>query len=243
MIDALEVRWLPNGKQTKPQLQVLEIYDRERGRSSDEPIAHLLLERELTTRLDETDGSVFEETIRLRYQRILGKFDSRWGSIHQAGSFVGTFSKLHGRVSVTSGEVYGGGGVFLNLTGLDGQRIATYMLNEIVTWAKQWPEAEVKTITLNAGDAGPNNKLRRNRLYEQFNIAFDYDPGSDGASGRSRAMLADDLKTVDTWTLNIVERQVLDYVAELVHDRDGTRANLAARDKAVQELWASTASH
>jgi hypothetical protein len=34
------------------------------------------------------------------------------------------------------------------------------MLNEIVTLAKQWPEAEVKTITLDASDASHKNKLR-----------------------------------------------------------------------------------
>ncbi|CAN7383296.1 hypothetical protein [Variovorax sp. LjRoot178] len=240
MIESLEPRRGPHkvGSRIKPLLQILEVYDRDSGKGVGPPIAHLLLEREQSTRLDERDGSVYEATIELRYQRILGTFDIRRRSIYQVGNFVGFYSKLHGRVSLTSCEVYGGGGVFLNLTGLDGQRIATYMLNEIITWAKQWPEAEVKTITLNASDASPNNKLRRNRLYEQFNIAFDYDQGSDGASGRSRAMLADELKTVDTWALNIVERQMLDYVAELVQDRVDTRADLAARDRAVQELSA-----
>ena len=80
------------------------------------------------------------------------------------------------------------------------------MMNEIVTWAKQWPEAEVKTITLNADDAWPGNRQRRNRLYEQFNIAFDYDQHSDHGSGRSRSMHAGALTPVDTWTRNIVER-------------------------------------
>jgi hypothetical protein len=226
------------GLRLKPLLQILEIYDRGRGKSGGAPIAHLLLEREHTMRLDERDGSVYEASIELRYQRIFGAFDHRQRSIYKAGSFVGSYSKLYSRVSVTSGDVYGRGGVFLNLEGLDGHRIATYMMNEIVTWAKQWPEAAVKPITLNASDASHDNKLRRNRLYEQFNIAFDYDHGSDGASGCSRAMRASELKTVDTWLLNIVERQALDYVAELVQDRDDTRVNLAARDKAVQELCA-----
>lgn len=240
MIESFEPRRGPHteGSRQKPVLQVLEVYGRDSSKADRRPVAHLILEREQSTRLDERDGSVFEASIELRYQRILGKFDFRRGSIYQVGSFVGAYSKLHGRVSVTSGAVYGGGGVFLNLTGLDGHRIGTYMMNEIVTWAKQWPEADVKPITLNAGDASPENKLRRNRLYEQFNIAFDFDQGSEEASGCSRPMRASELRTVETWSQNVVERQMLDYLAELVHDRDEARADLAVRDKAVQELSA-----
>ncbi|TSD59045.1 hypothetical protein FFI97_005735 [Variovorax sp. KBS0712] len=226
-----------DGTRSKPRLQVLEIYDRESGKDVGDPIAHLLLQREETSRLDEDDGSIFEATISLRYQRILGKSDHRRRSHAQAGSFVGVYKKLHGRVSLTSGEVYGRGGVFLNLDELDGHRIATYMMNEIVTWAKQWPEAEVKTVTLNASDAWSGNKQRRNRLYEQFNIVFDYDPHSDHGAGQSRSMHAGALTPVDTWKRNIVELPVFDYFAGLVQRHADTASDLEARNKAVQDAW------
>lgn len=238
MIALLEEGRLSAGRRLKPRLQVLEIYDREREKEVGEPIAHLLLEREETSRLDERDGSVFEAQITLRYQRILGSSDHRRQSTYQSGSFVGVYKKLHGRLSLTSGEVYGGGGVFLNLDGLDGHRIATYMMNEIVTWAKQWPEAEVKTITLNADDAWPGNKQRRNRLYEQFNIAFDYDQHSDHGSGQSRSMHAGALTSVDTWTRNIVELPVLEYLAGLVQKQADTTLSLESRTRTNQEIGA-----
>lgn len=48
------------------------------------------------------------------------------------------------------------------------------MMNEIVKWAKQWPEANILKITLGEGDAYDENMERRNRFYEQFGIEFNY---------------------------------------------------------------------
>lgn len=236
MIEVLDSRLKQDGTWSKPRLQILEIYDRKLGKESGKPIAHLLLERLETIQLDERDGSVFDASINLRYQRILSGFDHRRRSNYQSGSFVGRYRKLYGRLSLTSRDVYGDGAVFLDLDGLDGQRIATYMLNEVVTWAKQWPDAEVKTITLNAGNASDDNKERRNRLYEQFNIVFDYDTGSDRCSGRSRPMRAGALTAADTWTYNIVERPLLDYIAELVEQRADAVTKLDSRDQSLEVL-------
>ncbi|WP_295983322.1 hypothetical protein [uncultured Variovorax sp.] len=174
MIELLGSRLKKDGTWSTPRLQVLEIHDREKGKEAGEPIAHLLLERVETAQIDESDGSVFEASIELRFQRILPKFDTRRQSTYELGSFVGCYSKLYDRVSLTSNAVYGDGAVFMDLSGLRGHRIGSYLFNEVVAWAKQWPDAEVKTITLNAGDATATNKVRRNRLYEQFKIAFDY---------------------------------------------------------------------
>ncbi|SFQ73464.1 hypothetical protein SAMN05216567_1326 [Variovorax sp. OK605] len=236
MIELLGSRLKKDGTWSKPRLQVLEIYDREKGKEAGEPIAHLLLERVETRRIDERDGSVFEASIELRFQRILPKFDARRQSPYEAGSFVGGYSKLlEERVSLTSTGVHGNGAVFMDLSGLRGQRIGTYLFNEVVTWAKQWPGAEVKAITLNAGDASPSNKVRRNRLYEQFNIAFSYDD-SDNRSGTSKSMKADALTVVDTWEHNIVERSLVDYICELAQRQHDIASDLSAREAAIKEL-------
>lgn len=54
------------------------------------------------------------------------------------------------------------GAVFLDLPGLDGQRIGTYLMNEIVQWVQQSPETTVNSIELLVGQAHGDNKAWRN---------------------------------------------------------------------------------
>src|SRR5690606_42007148 len=56
-------------------------------------------------------------------------------------------------VTLTSTIAWSEGGVFLDLPGLAGQRIGTYLMNEIVRWVQQWPSATVASIKLDAGQA------------------------------------------------------------------------------------------
>ncbi|WP_323989553.1 hypothetical protein [Nguyenibacter sp. L1] len=62
-------------------------------------------------------------------------------------------------------------------------------MNQIVSWACQWPDADVNPITLFAHQANGDNKIRRNRLYQQFGIVFDF-ADSDFAAGVARPMRA-----------------------------------------------------
>jgi hypothetical protein len=48
------------------------------------------------------------------------------------GEFRGCYSAVHNRVSVTASGVWEHGFVTLDLPGLEGQRIGTYLMNEIV---------------------------------------------------------------------------------------------------------------
>lgn len=75
-------------------------------------------------------------------------------------------------------------------------------MNEVVTWARQWPNASVNPIRLFDADADDDNRNRRNRFYERFGFTFEYDD-KDGTTGRSQDMLASDLIPVWSWTQNI----------------------------------------
>lgn len=200
----------------------------------DGPIAWLFVERQETYRRDERDGSVFEASIRLSYERIVARH-SHW--MKSKGYFTGGFRREFGGghvVSLTS-ETTCKGAVFLDLPELDGQRIGTYLMNEIVLWTKQWPDADVRPIELVEGQAHEDNKARRNRFYEQFGIDFDYhDPAH--RSGVSRPMKVAALTPVATWTKNIRELDVREYLGEVLYAHDRVASELAQRDHALQNL-------
>jgi GNAT superfamily N-acetyltransferase len=221
--------WI-NNKRVKPRIQVLEI--RDRGQVDGEPLAWLLVEREETYRRDPTDNSIYEASICLHYERILPKCD-RYRGVGK-GRFDGSYSKRDNMVSLTSASP-GGGAVFLDLPGLYGQRIGTYLFNEIVTWAQYWPEATVYSVTLLAGQAGEDNKARRNRFYEQFGLVFEYaDP--EHREGKSLPMLVKALMPVETWKANIKERQALDYIADILYAEKNASFELIHRERAIKEL-------
>jgi hypothetical protein len=224
-------------RQVKPRILVLEIRDRDDPEGV--PIATLILERQECYRRDERDGSVYEASIRLSYERIVPKY-----SYHLSGkaSFSGSFVRGYGEerygdgpsVSLTS-ESRSKGAVFLNLPGLKGQRIGTYLMNEIVTWAQQWPEARVRSVELLANQADDENKERRNWFYEQFGLVFDYkDP--EHREGWSKPMLVAALSPVERWKQNIRERDVREYLSEVLYDRERLGAELADRKRVVKSL-------
>lgn len=167
------------------------------------------------------------------YQRITAKFSHRDGG---KGRFDGSYSHNFNAVSLTSTSM-SKGAVFLDLPGLDGQRIGTYLMNEIVQWVQQWPEATVNGIELLAGRGHGDNKARRNWFYEQFGLVFDYtDP--EHREGRSRPMLAGALVKVETWKQNITEHRMLDYLAAVLYAEERATSELQARDRACAQLIA-----
>ena len=95
-----------------------------------------------------------------------------------------------------------------------GQRIGTYVLSRIVKWVKQWPDATVMPIHLVAYN-DTDNMRRRNRLWEQVGLVFDYEQ-AEQHSGTSRAMIAKKLVEVVTWRQNIRESSPLEAVTELL---------------------------
>lgn len=219
------------GQSVKPRILVLEIKDKDRP--DDKALGWVLVEREETYRRDPRDGAIYEASIRLSYQRITAKFSHRDGG---KGRFDGSYSRHFNSVSLTSPSM-SKGAVFLDLPGLDGQRIGTYLMNEIVQWVQQWPEANVNGIELLAGQAHGDNKARRNWFYEQFGLVFDYtDP--EHREGRSRPMLAGALVKVETWRQNITEHRMLDYLAAVLYAEERATSELQARDRACAQLIA-----
>ena len=219
------------GQSVKPRILVLEIKDKDRP--DDKALGWVLVEREETYRRDPRDGTIYEASIRLSYQRITAKFSHRDGG---KGRFDGSYSRNLNAVSLTSTSM-SKGAVFLDLPGLDGQRIGTYLMNEIVQWVQQWPEATVNGIELLAGQGHGDNKARRNWFYEQFGLVFDYtDP--EHREGRSRPMLAGALVKVETWKQNITEHRMLDYLAAVLYAEERATSELQARDRACAQLIA-----
>ena len=195
------VCWPYEGGRT-PRTVLLEVRPRERP--DDGPVTWLLVEREESCLKPPAQSA----SIRLTYQIIGARTGNR---------VVGSFSAYYergsdgsaDRISLTSGTV------FLDPPNLCGQHVGTYLMNQIVLWAKRWPTAIVAPIKLLSGQADPENKARRNRFYEQFGLVFDY-TDQDEKEGQSRPMPAGMLTQVETWSANIREHNVADYLDKAI---------------------------
>ncbi len=218
-----------NHERIRPPIYVLEV--RERDKLDSDPIAWFFVERQETYRKGDPDNTVYEASITLHYEQILPKNANN-------GNNTGHFSAGYRRgysnnpiISLTYPSPPSKGAVFLDCAP-KGQRIGTYLMNQIVEWAKQWPEATICPISLQAGQATIDNKARRNRFYEQFGLTFDY-TDIEQKEGQSRPMPASALTPVATWQENIREQNVPDYLGELLYIRDRMLIQLEDRDRSA----------
>lgn len=210
-------------QRAKPRQSVLEVRDRERPHGK--PIFWLLLEREAITSLDPSDGAVHAASICIVCQ-IIEPGRTQRASVKT--KFWGGYSRGAldtPKVSLTSPSL-GEGAIFLNQPELLGHRVGTYLMNEIVSWAQQWPQASVNQIKLEAGQAQEDNKARRNRFYEQFGLKFNYLDETHRA-GISRPMQVKNLNTVRTWQDNLRVHDVRELVGELLDELNRAREQLA----------------
>lgn len=230
-LPSFDTGWLGD-KRLKPRIYVLEV--RARDQPDGSPIASLLIERQEVIHRDERDGSIYEASIRISYERVEPKYGYR---VLGKGYFSGGYSRGFSgdpSVSLTS-ETTSRGTVFLDPQDLQGHRVGTYLMNEIVTWVRQWPEATVRSVELLEGQAHSENKARRNRFYEQFGLVFDY-RDADHREGLSLPMYASELKPVETWKANIRERDVREFIGEVIYEHDRMRLELIQRERAVGSL-------
>jgi GNAT superfamily N-acetyltransferase len=208
---------------------VIEVRPRD-GPEGGDPIATLIVER---TEKRAPPGSWDRSTLTLRYRVVAGPRDTRIrGSRFDASHVPG-----RGVVGLTSDDP-GRGALFLDLPGLEGNRIGTYLMDAVVRWARGWPEADVATVRLLAGQAHDGNRERRNRFYEQFGLVFDWDD-DERRSGRSRPMKAGDLTPTEAWKRNITELPFIDWIHR-VQDRQAElqrRAVLAELRVERQGEW------
>lgn len=230
MIPSFESGW-GDEQRTKPRILVLEV--RPPKHPERPPVAFLVVERNEILHRDSRDNSVFDASITLSYEVIT---DSRYLGDGQRGEFSGGYSKTWGVSLTSSSFVYGA--VFLDPSWLRGHRVGTYLMNEIVTWIKRWPDAEVKSIELNAGQGGDENRDRRNEFYEQFGLEFDYsDP--EHRAGKSKPMLAKDLNLVEKWKDNITEHRMFDFLANTLAAKESALSDLKLSKQSVGELIAA----
>lgn len=229
-LPAFDVTWRDK-QRIKPRVCVLEV--RDRFKPDGEPIARIFVQRQESYRRDDRDGQMYEASIRLSYQTIEPKHSLR---SRVSGSFEGSYSRgfREGEASVS----LVGGALFFDPTELRGQRIGTYLMNEIVVWAQQWPEAKVRSIKLLSGQAEEENRDRRNRFYERFGLVFAYsDP--EHREGVSKPMPVKELTPVTSWEANIRERDPREYLAELLYERERMVMDAWQRDTAIKNLSAT----
>lgn len=226
MIPSLET-W-SCGQSIKPRIRILEIQRRDQPTGS--PVAWLLVEE--TTMYSKDNKTINEASISFSYKRISRDRSVRY---ENGGCLQGGYSRRCNAVSLSSKSLDSSGAIFLDLPKLEGCRVGTYFMNEIIQWVQRWPDATVKTIRLLKGQSHGENKERRNRFYEQFGLEFDY-TSPEHTEGQSRPMLACELHPVETWKANIKEHHLMDFLVDTMNTRDVALSELEWRDRAVKEL-------
>lgn len=231
-------------RRTSPSV-VLEV--RHVAHLDQQPIAWLLVEEEPIYKHCKGEPDKLEEAMfRLHFRRIqAGRTDREVGQFEFTASYV----PLLRRISLTGAGAMAGAITIADIGAeLKGQHIGTYLMNRMVRWAKQWPGAAVNPITLLASDGRGPNRLRRNRFYEQFGIAFEYED-IEQCGGKSRPMLAAELREVDpksTWGVNITEVPTRDFAGTLLGQKERAEAEHRNLSKAHDEIstdWLYSLQH
>lgn len=161
---------------------------------SGKTVAKLLIENR-ETREYAADGEVASAHFCIHY-RVIGAALS--GDREQTYKFPACYDRYcgeGGRICLTGSNLYDGA-VFLEPESLRGNRVGSFIMNKIVEWATSWPDAEINQIKLFAHQGRGENKVRRNRLYEQFGIRFDYKNNAH-AEGLSHPMQA---RSLTAWS-------------------------------------------
>lgn len=213
----------------QPRLAVLEEIENE----NKAPV--FLLVEAVETRMFYPSHELKSASLVLHYEQL--RHPSEGGS-NLATDFSAGYLAQEGLVSLSSSAGQKGG-VFV-ADGLEGRRIGTYLMNRIVAWAKQWPDAEVHPVTLKKGQAQPNNRERRNRFWEQFGLEFEYDDPNTKESGVSRSMRASQLKTTSKWEELICEHRLEDFLGRLVHETAQTERDLMIARKELRDSFRQT---
>ena len=219
-----------NGASVSPTLQVLEVRNR---KNPERPsMGFFLVERIERTRASDRYATA-DNTMNIVYREIS---DDGYPRDPARGEFRGSYHAHVNTVSITAGSLTGGM-VVIDPPSLQGNGLGTYLMNEIVRWAKRWPNATVNTINLLEGQGHGENRERRNRFYEQFGLKFEY-ASAERKSGISLPMLAQDLVLVDRWKQNISEHNLMEFLEATLYRKKIAESDLAQRTKAVAELLA-----
>ena len=184
-----------------PNILLLNVYKDEI--TDETPSFIILLEKKEVKTLD----NFTLDTLTISY-RVLNMNGSGW--------FGASYNKRTDRVSITSESTYAGA-IFLDPDKIRGYRIGTYIMNQIISWAKHnYSSAKLETIFLYQVQATPENKERRNRFYEQFGIKFNYNNDKKEEGKSCNNIFINQLNKVETWKKNIREEMIIDFLADSI---------------------------
>ena len=226
---SFDPRHTANGE-ASPDLLVLEVRQRENPHGP--LVGVFLVERRESVRAQDRYATA-DASIQISYRQIMGE---RFSHVVTRGGFVGSYHEYNKTVTLTSGSLTGGG-VFLDPPSLQGNSLRTYLMNEVVLWAKRWPNASINTISLVAHQGHDANKARRNQFYEQFGLAFAY-ADADRKAGQSQPMMAKELIPSDAWKKNIVRHNLVDFLNASIERAEHAELDLQIRTRTLKEAIA-----
>lgn len=230
-LPSLDGHWHQN-KRGDARIYLLDVHDKDQPDAG--LIAQLLIEQVESSVPDGQGGPPLEAGLQLFYE-VIWRHNARGPAAK--GHFQASYRRGFGgeeTVSLT-GSRGAPGTVFLDPEPIRGLRIGTYLMNQVVTWALRWPEANVCPIRLNSNQGYEENRARRNRFYEQFGIVFNYRDDAH-SEGTSQTMKVRELRQVDTWQQNIQERDVRDGLAMLRLENERLALELNGRLLALDHV-------
>jgi hypothetical protein len=227
-----------NIKPTRLATHLIHVKRKSNAEKSPYTFDYLLL-LEIDETRDYLDGEVYEAKLVVHYQVVASSPFRRKRPTRP--SFVAHYLQSRdsagGDVRLT-GRLGAGAGLFVSPDSIKGMQIGTYLMNQVVKWAKQWPEADVFPIELLRNQAlldKGKNKTRRNDFYEQFKIEFDYDDMTK-ESGISKPMKAGQLDESRKWEENITEENLAEHLSGLHQQIDTLTNDLNDSEAAVRRL-------
>jgi len=120
--------------------------------------------------------------------------------------------------------------LFLDPDELRGLGLGSLMMNQIIEWVRQWPDARVKEI-----DIGINREVarRRERFYAKFGLVF----AKDSSLEHSPRMLPVLVKELDTAFIpdSLVLHNIPGILLRLANQARDTQRTLATRESALEE--------
>jgi len=202
----------------KNSIKILKIYDREENKKF---VGNFFME----VRYDQLKDTSFSNTncdanIAIYFSRI-GQSPTKEISFKAwyDKSYIPHFGEQTPTICLTNNDV------IIRDNKYKGLRLGTLAFSYIVLWAKQFPHANIKKISLSDTDAvDEENKERRNKLYEKIGLRFEYSD-SNAKSGNSIDMLASSLVEINSWnkisnpvTGNIEVVNVDDFITKQSND-------------------------
>ena len=174
-------------------------------------------------------GTPKRHSLHFRYREVESPY-----SRHDGGTFEAYYEPSYrgracdDRISLT------GGSVMIPHVKHRGIHLGTYFMNQVVAWARQWPDVMVNPIYISPVDGYEENRERRNRFYEQFGLVFNYTDAGRG-SGYSVSIPSGLLNLTGAWRCTITECLLEDYLGAALCENEQLTFDLQmARDSSAR---------